>query len=97
MLELRTTQVFNDFEASLKDVMGRARIQARIERLRNGNAGDHRNLKGGVTELRIDFGPGYRVYYTIRDDGSLIILLAGGVKASQQADIEMAYELASQL
>lgn len=81
---------------ALKDVAGRARILARIGRLANGNPGDHRNLSGGIAELRVDVGPGYRVYYTQRGN-RLIILLVGGDKGSQQQDIERAKELARNL
>ncbi|MCD0503297.1 type II toxin-antitoxin system RelE/ParE family toxin [Bordetella petrii] len=94
---IQTTDVFDRFAANLKDLVGRARIQARIRRLAEGNPGDHRNLKKGVTEMRIDFGPGYRVYYTERDKGTIVILLVGGDKASQQRDIDLAYDLVDQL
>ena len=73
--------------------MGRARILARLRRLAEGNPGDHRNLAGGISELRVDVGPGCRVYYTQRGD-ELIILLVGGDKGSQQKDIDKATELA---
>ncbi|MDQ3495303.1 MAG: type II toxin-antitoxin system RelE/ParE family toxin [Pseudomonadota bacterium] len=80
----------------LCDVAGRARVQARIERLAAGNPGDHRNLEGGVSEIRVDVGPGYRVYYTRRGD-VLIILLIGGDKSTQQKDIRKAQALAANL
>lgn len=80
----------------MKDVGGRARIQIRIQRLALGNPGKHRNLKQGVSELKIDVGPGYRVYYTVRDD-VLIVLLCGGDKSGQKDDIELAYELVKEL
>ena len=76
--------------------MGRSRIQIRVDRLANGNPGQHRNLAGGIRELKIDFGPGYRVYYTERG-GELIILLAGGDKSTQQQDIKTAISLARNL
>lgn len=95
-MEIQRTPEFKDWIDALKDLMGRARIQARIERLAGGNPGDHRNLDGGVSELRIDVGPGYRVYYTRRGN-QLVILLVGGDKATQQRDIEMAKELARNL
>lgn len=97
MKTILTTEIYDAFEAKLKDLAGRARIQARIQRLAHGNPGDHRNLKKGVTELRIDVGPGYRVYYTERDDGTIVILLVGGNKATQQRDIDLAYALVEQL
>lgn len=65
----------------------------RIDRLAEGNAGDHRNLTGGVTEMRIDYGPGYRVYFVTRA-GVICILLCGGDKKTQQADIEKAMSMA---
>ena len=63
---VRTTEVYRDWINSLKDRVGRARIQMRVERLVHGNPGQHRNLSDGVSELKIDFGSGYRVYYTQR-------------------------------
>jgi len=75
---------------------GRARVQVRVDRLVHGNPGQHRNLTDGVSELKIDFGPGYRVYYTERG-GELIVLLAGGDKATQQQDIKAAIALAKNL
>ncbi len=97
MKTILTTEVYDAFEAKLKDLAGRARIQARIQRLAHGNAGDHRNLKKGVSELRINVGPGYRVYYTERKDGTIVVLLLGGDKSSQQRDIDLAYDLVEQL
>jgi putative addiction module killer protein len=61
-MPVRMTEVYRDWINSLKDRAGRARIQVRVDRLANGNPGQHRNLSGGVSELKIDFGPGYRVY-----------------------------------
>jgi len=81
---------------SLRDRASRARIQVRVDRLVHGNPGKHRNLKAGVSELKIDVGPGYRVYYTQRGD-ELIILLAGGDKSTQQNDLHIAIELARNL
>lgn len=77
----------------MRDTAGRARIQVRVDRLVHGNPGHHRNLSGGVSELKIDFGPGYRVYYLQRGT-RLILLLAGGDKSSQARDIERAIQLA---
>ena len=68
----------------------------RVDRLVHGNPGQHRNLTGGVSELKIDFGPGYRVYYTERG-GELIVLLAGGDKSTQEQDIKAAIVLANNL
>ena len=94
--QIKATELFSNWLDGLKDIQGRARIQARIERLASGNPGMHRNLKLGVSELKIDVGPGYRVYYTQRQN-VLIILLCGGDKSSQPADIELAYQLISKL
>jgi len=93
---VRMTEVYRDWINSLKDRAGRARIQVRVDRLANGNPGQHRNLAGGISELKLDFGPGYRVYYTERG-GELIILLAGGDKSTQQQDIKAAVPLARNL
>jgi putative addiction module killer protein len=74
---------------SLKDIRVKARIQARILRLEFGNLRDHRFVGQGVHELRLDFGPGYRVYFGL-DDNTLVLLLLGGDKSSQQGDIQKA-------
>ena len=87
------TEVYRDWINSLKDLAGRARIQVRVDRLVHGNPGNHRNLTQGVSELKIDFGPGYRVYFTKRGN-RLLILLAGGDKSTQRKDIVKASELA---
>ena len=73
----------------LKDLKGRIVIQRRIDRVANGNFGDHKFCQDGVWELRIDFGPGYRVYYA-RDEETVILLLSGGSKRTQSADINQA-------
>lgn len=93
---VRTTEVYRDWISALKDRVGRARIQMRVDRLVYGNPGQHRNLSDGVSELRIDFGPGYRVYYTQRGS-EIIVLLAGGDKSSQQQDVKTAIALARNL
>lgn len=95
-MPVRMTEVYRDWINSLRDRAGRARIQVRVDRLTNGNPGQYRNLTGGISELKIDFGPGYRVYYTERE-GDLIILLAGGDKSTQQQDIRTATALARNL
>jgi putative addiction module killer protein len=95
-VRVRITEVYQDWINDLADRTARARIQVRVDRLVHGNPGDHRRLTNGVSELRIDFGPGYRVYYTQRES-ELIILLVGGDKASQQRDIQRAIELAQNL
>ena len=76
----------------LRDLAGRARILVRIDRLIHGNPGDHRNLTEGVAELRIDVGPGYRVYYALRGE-ELLLLLGGGSKATQTKDIARSLDL----
>ena len=81
---------------NLHDLRARARVQARLERLIGGNPGDVRPIGAGVSELRINYGPGYRVYYQQKGT-TLIILLAGGDKSSQQGDIEEALSLARQI
>jgi putative addiction module killer protein len=91
--EIRKTGVFAKWIDGLRDLRARARIQARIERLALGNAGDVRPVGEGVSELRLDYGPGYRVYYKKRGRG-LIILLAGGDKSTQARDIKAALRLA---
>ena len=90
------TAVYLEWINSLKDGTVRARIQVRIDRLVHGNPGQFRRLTRGVSEMKIDVGPGYRVYYTERG-GELIVLLAGGDKSSQQRDIQTAVELAENL
>ena len=92
-MRVEMTEVYREWINSLRDRVGRARIQVRVDRLVHGNPGQHRMLGGGVSELKIDFGPGYRVYYTERK-GVLIVLLAGGDKSPQQNDIENAVALA---
>lgn len=82
---------YKDWLSSLADRMAKARIAARIQRLSSGNFGDCKPLAGGVWELRIDAGPGYRVYYA-RAGQSLILLLVGGDKRQQQRDIETALD-----
>jgi putative addiction module killer protein len=96
VIEIRRTDRFARWLDGLRDLRGRARVLARIERLAAGNPGDVRPVGEGVSELRIDYGPGYRVYYTERR-GRAIILLAGGDKRSQKRDIEAALRLARNL
>ena len=95
-MRVQMTEVYRDWINALRDRAGRARIQMRIDRLAHGNPGQHRNLTDGVSELKIDVGPGYRVYYTERG-GELIVLLAGGDKSTQQQDIKAAIALARNL
>ena len=96
MIEIHKTEIFAKWIDSLQDIRGRARIQARIERLAMGNPGDVKSVGEGVSEMRIDHGPGYRVYY-LRHERSVIILLAGGDKSTQARDIKTALRLARNL
>src|SRR5436190_22295312 len=96
MMRAVETEVFRNWINSLEDRVVRARIQVRVDRLVHGNPGKHRNLPGGISELKIDFGPGYRVYYTQRGS-ELIVLLAGGDKSTQQQDIAAALATAANL
>lgn len=92
-MRVEETEVYRAWINGLRDTASRARIQVRVDRLVHGNPGQHRNLTGGVSELKIDFGPGYRVYYLQRGT-RLILLLAGGDKSTQDRDIQRAIELA---
>ena len=96
MIELRKTALFVQWLDGLRDLKARARVQARIERLLAGNPGDVEPVGEGVSELRIDYGPGYRVYFKKRGR-ELIILLAGGDKTTQTKDIKVALRLARNL
>jgi putative addiction module killer protein len=95
-MRVRMTQVYLDWINDLKDRAARARIQVRVDRLVHGNPGQHRNLSNGISELKVDYGPGYRIYYTQRRS-ELIILLVGGDKSSQRRDVKLAIELARNL
>ena len=96
MIEVRQTEAFSEWLRALRDRQARARIQTRIDRLQLGLAGDVRPVGEGVSELRIDYGPGYRVYFVQRRK-ELVILLAGGDKRTQNRDIKTAIELARNL
>jgi putative addiction module killer protein len=89
------TDEYREWLDALKDRAGRARILVRVDRLIDGNPGQHRDLTDGVSELKIDLGPGYRVYYTHRGS-RLLLLLAGGDKSTQQKDIATAIKLAKE-
>ena len=95
-MRMQQTEVYPDWINGLRDGVTRARIQVRVDRLVHRNPGQHRNLTDGVSELKIDMGSGYRVYYTERN-GEIIILLAGGDKSSQAQDIRQAIALAKGL
>ncbi|VVE75779.1 addiction module antitoxin RelB [Pandoraea anapnoica] len=96
MIELRKTDEFARWIDRLRDVCARARIQVRIQRLADGNPGYVRAVGEGVSELKIDYGPGYRVYYTQRR-GVFILLLCGGDKSTQDSDIKHALSLAREM
>ena len=96
MVEVRQTEVFSKWLRELRDRQARARIQTRIDRLQLGLAGDVKPVGEGVSELRIDYGAGYRVYF-IRRGRELVILLAGGDKRTQDRDIKIAMALARNL
>jgi putative addiction module killer protein len=96
MLEVRKTEIFVRWLDGLRDIQARARILARIERLATGNPGDVKPIGEGVSELRIDYGPGYRVYFSKRGP-SVVILLAGGDKRTQASDVKIALRLARNL
>ena len=96
MIEIRETLTFSDWLESLRDRQARARIQARILRLRVGNLGDVKPVGEGVSEPRIDYGPGYRIYF-LQKGPELVILLAGGDKKTQARDIKTALTLARKI
>ena len=89
MLEIRKTEEFKARLDSLNDLMGRAKIQARIQRLAEGNAGNAKSIGGKIFEMRIDIGPGYRIYFT-KLEKTIYLLLLGGSKRTQAKDIQIA-------
>jgi putative addiction module killer protein len=93
MVEVRQTAVFSDWLRRLKDPNAAARIVARLRRMEFGNPGDVRNVGKGVMEMRIDHGPGYRIYYLQRGP-AIVILLCAGDKRTQRQDIKRAQEMA---
>ncbi len=96
MLAIRKTETYARWFDGLRDTHARARILARVERLAAGNPGDVRSVGEGVSEMRIDYGPGYRVYYT-QHGREVVVLLAGGDKGTQATDIKTALRLARNL
>ena len=96
MIEIRKTDTFAKWIDGLRDIRARARILVRIERLSLGNPGDVRPVGEGVSELRIDYGPGYRVYYK-KIGQTIVVLLAGGDKRTQDKDIKTALRLSQNL
>jgi len=95
-MEIRKTKVFVKWLDSLRDLQARTRVLVRIERLVAGNPGDVKPVGEGVSELRINYGPGYRVYYK-QQGQTIIVLLAGGDKRTQTKDIQIALQLAQTL
>jgi putative addiction module killer protein len=96
MNSILTTEVFDDWFASLKDAQAARRVQARIDRAEDGNFGDCQPVGEGVSEMRIHYGPGFRVYF-VKRGMEIVILLAGGNKSTQSKDIKTALEIARQL
>ena len=96
MYLIKQTDNFSKWLKKLKDIQGKVAVIRRIERMKNGNFGDHKSVGDEVSELRIQTGPGYRVYYTQQGE-KIIILLIGGDKSSQQDDIEKSKKLAKEL
>jgi putative addiction module killer protein len=95
MIEVRQTKVFSDWLQAVRDDRAVSRILLRISRFRVGNFGDAKRLRERVSEARVDYGPGYRIYFTLRGT-TLIILLCGGDKRTQAADIVRAKRLAEE-
>lgn len=96
MVEILTTALFDRWFDGLRDGRARARVQVRIDLAADGNFGDHKSVGGGLLEMRLDHGPGYRRYYTVRGH-VVVILLAGGEKSGQARDIAVAQGLLRQL
>ncbi len=96
MIEIRKTKIFVKWLDNLRDIRARARVLVRIKRLADGNPGDVKSVGEGVSELRIHYGPGYRVYYT-KIDHEIVLLLMGGNKSTQSGDIKKALHLARNL
>ena len=96
MIEIEQTDEFRDWLAALRDSRAKAKIAARIDRLRFGNPGVSEPVGEGVSEIKIDYGPGYRLYYKSKGK-KIVIMLCGGDKSKQQSDIKKAKNLASKL
>lgn len=96
MYIIRQTNIFSKWLFKLKDTEGKVAVLRRVERMKLGNFGDHKSVGNSISELRIPTGPGYRVYYTLRDD-EIIVLLVGGDKSSQSDDIKKANEILKEL
>jgi len=95
MYDIKQTPRFSRWLTKLKDLQGKIAIACKVERMRKGNFGDYKSVGDNVAELRITKGPGYRVYYTIKED-KIIILLVGRDKSSQQKDIQTAKSMAKE-
>lgn len=95
MIAIRQTKLFSDWLANLRDENARARINIRIRRLSLGNPGDVKSIGNGVSEMRVDYGPGYRIYF-MKQGSSIVLLLCGGDKSTQAKDIERAKILAKE-
>lgn len=96
MIEVRKTVVFQQWFDRLRDVGAKVRIEARIDRIALGNLGDAKSVGGGVMELRLSHGPGYRIYF-VRRGSAIVVLLCGGDKSTQRRDIAAARSLAKEL
>ena len=96
MHEIRKTEEFKVWLDSLKDLIGRAKIQARIKRLAEGNQGNTKSVGSKVFEMKVDFGPGYRIYYA-KQENTVYLLLIGGSKRTQNKDIQIAKHLAKNI
>ena len=95
MLEILKSDTFDAWLRSLRDRQAKVRIEVRIRRLSLDNPGQYRSLKNGINELKIDYGPGYRVYYTFRNQ-TIVLLLCGGDKSTQDQDIKSALRILKQ-
>lgn len=96
MIEVRQTAVFSEWLDGLRDRTARVRIATRIRRMETGNPGDVKSVGEGVSEMRITYGPGYRLYF-VRDGNTVVILLCGGDKSSQSRDIAQAKRMAKEI
>ena len=96
MYEIKSTKIFSQWILKLKDMKGRIAVARRIERMEHGNFGDVKSVSTSISELRIQMGPGYRIYFTKREE-RIIILLVGGDKSTQQKDIEKAKKLLKEI
>jgi len=96
MIQIRRTEIFRDWLKSLRDGVAQARIAKQIDRLALGNPGHSRSVGEGIVELKIDYGPGYRVYY-VNGGGVLTVILCGGDKSTQAKDIRRAKQIAGEI